>query len=76
MITRDNFNDVINSLNKEDKTKIKESLYDYEYAKVRCSSYGHVWLAELTNDLPPDYDEQISDGTTYFLSVEEITGVL
>ena len=36
------------------------------------SSYGHIRLDELINDLPCDYDEQVSDGTTYFFLVEEV----
>ena len=76
MITRDNFTGIMNELSFDDKEKIKNSLHDYEYAKVQTSSYGNIWLDEVTNDLPHDYSEQVSDGTTYFLSIEELVNIL
>lgn len=72
MITRDNFHDAIKRISWEDKKKIANALYDFEYCKISISSYGNIWVDELTNDLPSDYEEQVSDGMTYFFQVEDL----
>jgi len=76
MITRDNFTSCMKALKDDEKTKIREAFGTDEYAKISISSYGDIWLHELTNDLPIDYDEQIADGTTYFIDVEEIINII
>jgi len=76
MLTKDNFKEAIKQLSVEDKTKIKNAIHDSEYAEIRTTSYGQIWLESLTNDLPDNYDELVSDGTTSFVSVEELTRVI
>ena len=76
MLTKYNFKEVIESTFKGLEKEIAEQLYVNEYCQLSMSSYGQTWISGYTNDLPHNYDEIIEDGTTYFVSLEEIAEIL
>jgi hypothetical protein len=71
MITQDNISEVINSLDDNDKTRLKETAKDYAVIEVLTFNAGAVVRLDLTND----YFEP-TDDSTYVFEVEEIAGLI
>lgn len=79
MFTRNNLKDLLQQLNKTEVMKLKEDVYNYEYAELTCSVFNVgavVRLEKTLNDLPCDYLDIEADGNTVFLEIEEILNIL
>ena len=78
MITRENFPYIIKNLSSDDKTNLVNNQYLYEYTRLELSTFnaGHTVVLSYTNDLPIDYDDQVSGGDVAFLYTSELVGLL
>ena len=79
MFTRKNLKDLLQQLNDTELMKLREDVYNYEYAELTCSVFnvGAVIRLEKTlNDLPCDYQNLVADGNTVFLEIKEILNIL
>lgn len=79
MFTRNNLKYLFQQLSETEVMKLKEDVYNYEYAELTCSVFNVgavVRLEKTLNDLPCDYLDIEADGNTVFLEIEEILNIL
>ena len=72
----DNITDLLLELPASERMAILDLTHDYVRLELSVFNVGHVIRSTVTNDLPDDYDDQVSTGRVAFLEIDEAARLL